>query len=241
MGHLSYGQWREISIADPKALEKRIGVSLRDQALLQQALVHRSFLNENPDSPLASNERLEFLGDAVLGLVTAEYLYRTCPHLPEGEMTALRVALVREETLSAIAQHLELRAYLFVGRGEEASGGRQRPSILSSALEALIGAIFLDQGWERTRHWLLSLLEEELKRAIERGAPKDAKSRLQELTQAKLQLTPTYRTLATEGLPHDRMFTVEVGLGDKPLAQGQGKTKQEAEQAAATRALRDWA
>ena len=221
-------------------LEKRIGTSFKDRELFRQSLVHRSHLNENPDSPMASNERLEFLGDAVLGIVTADYLYRVCPLLPEGELTALRTVLVRAEMLARIANTIELGKYLYLSRGEEAGGGRSRSSILSSAVEALVGAVFLDQGWETSRKFVLRLFADELTQAIEGGIAKDPKSRLQELAQARIQFTPTYRTVATEGPDHDLVFTVEVLVGDNPLARGTGKSKQEAEQMAARRALESW-
>src|SRR3990172_6073662 len=184
--------------SDLDGLENQTGISFKDKELFKQSLVHRSYLSENPDSPRASNERLEFLGDAVLGIVTADYLYRICPMLPEGELTALRTVLVRAEMLARIANTIELGKYLYLSRGEEAGGGRSRSRTLSSAVEALVGAVFLDQGWETSRKFVLRLFADELTQAIGGGIAKDPKSRLQELAQARIQFTPTYRTVATE-------------------------------------------
>src|SRR3972149_4523584 len=143
--------------SDLDGLEKQIGINFKDNELFRQSLIHRSYLNENPDSPMASNERLEFLGDAVLGIVTADYLYRVCPLLPEGGLNALRTVLVRAEMLARIAHTIQLGKYLYLSRGEEAGGGRSRSSILSSAVEALVGAVFLDQGWGTARKFVLRL------------------------------------------------------------------------------------
>ncbi|MCL5265052.1 MAG: ribonuclease III [Chloroflexi bacterium] len=208
--------------------------------MLQQAFVHRSYLNENPGFPLSSNERLEFLGDAVLGFVVAEYLYEKFPSMSEGELTGLRAALVRAETLARVASTLELGEYLLLGRGEAATGGRGRQTILSRTLESLIGALFLDRGLERAKSFILSSLQSELQRIQEQKLAKDYKSRLQELTQAKWQLTPTYRTISAVGPDHAKVFTVEVVTGDRILAQGSGTSKQEAQQNAARSALESW-
>lgn len=218
-------------------LEQEIGLRFDDKSLLQQAFVHRSYLNENPGFKLQSNERLEFLGDAVLGYVVAENLYHLFPSLSEGMLTSMRAALVRSETLARVAKRLGIGAYLFLGRGEEVSGGRMRPTILASTLEAFIGAILLDQGLDSCRQFILANLKEELARVVREKASKDYKSRLQELTQGRWQLTPTYRIAATEGPDHARIFTVEVMLADKPLARGVGRNKQAAEQEAARQAL----
>lgn len=222
---------------DPEELAKGLGLSFADKELLEQALVHRSYLNENPDFPLPSNERLEFMGDSVLGLVVTEELYRRFPQGSEGELTHLRAALVRGVTLARWAKRLGLGESLLLGRGEEASGGRQRPANLANAMEALLGALYLDQGMEAVRALVVPLLEEEVAQHWPRGLEKDAKSSLQELAQARWQLTPTYCTVAAEGPEHSRRFTVEVLVGDQVLAQGQGASKQQAQQAAARAAL----
>ncbi|MCL4458411.1 MAG: ribonuclease III [Chloroflexi bacterium] len=223
-----------------QSLQKVIGITFTNKRLLQQALIHPSYLNENPNFDLLSNERLEFLGDAVLGTVTAEYLYRKYPHYSEGELTTLRSALVCTETLSRIAARFSLGDYLYMGRGEESTGGRQRPTILAASFEAVLGAAFLDQGLSVVQSLLLPLLEKELNRILEQELIKDYKSRLQELAQAERGLTPTYQTIAAIGPDHDKTFTVQVLLNGAPLAQGQGKSKQEAEQNAARQALIAW-
>jgi len=172
-------------LSDLTELQQSLGVSFSDLSLLEQALVHSSYINENPGFALTSNERLEFLGDAVLGLAVAEKLYQDFPQLSEGEMTRLRAALVRRETLARVARAIRLGDYLYLGKGEEASGGRGKPSNLAGALEAVIAAVFLDQGLTATKEFILRQFNEELERVVSRGAEVDYKSQLQELTQAK--------------------------------------------------------
>lgn len=222
---------------DLQDFQNGLGVHFESLELLQQAFVHRSFLNENPGFPLSSNERLEFLGDAILGFVAAEFLYKRFPEMSEGELTNLRAALVRTETLARIARRLLLGGYLYLGRGEQASGGRERPLILASAFEALVGAVYLDQGLETVREFLLQQLEPELHRAIRLKLSKDFKSMLQELAQGKWQVTPVYETVAVGGPDHAREFTIEVRLGARVVGTGRGKSKRKAEQEAARQAL----
>lgn len=222
-------------------VERAIGGAFHDRELLQQAFVHRSYLNENPTFPLPSNERMEFLGDAVLGFIAAEWLYRRFPTLSEGELTRLRAALVRAETLARITRALNLGKYLYLSRGEEATGGRRRQSLLAATFEALVGATLLDLGLEVVRSLLHRVLEPELERVLAEKTAKDYKSRLQELVQAQSQFTPVYRTVAAEGPDHEKVFTVEVSAGDRVLGGGRGRSKQEAEQDAARHALKDWA
>jgi ribonuclease-3 len=220
-------------------LEQTIGFSFRDRRLLQQAFVHRSYLNENPAFSLPSNERLEFLGDAVLGLIVAESLYHTYPDLPEGQLTRLRASLVQQRTLAQVARSLSLGEYLYLGRGEEASGGRQRPSLLASTFEALLGALYLDQGLEAARRLVLNTLKPEERLKGPEAIGKDYKSRLQEVAQAQRQTTPVYRTVAEEGPDHEKQFTVEVLVGGQVMGRGIGHSKQDAEQRAAQLALLD--
>lgn len=222
-------------------LEGRLGLTFADQRLLEQAVCHRSFIHEKPDLATASNERLEFLGDAVLGLLAAQYLYTAYPTLSEGDLTELRAALVRGETLDRWAKSLRLGEYLRLGRGEEASGGRQRQALLAATFEALLAAILLDRGLETVRRFLHPFLELEAQRALAAQATRDFKSRLQELAQAERRQTPSYRTLAAQGPDHDKLFSVEVLVGGISLATGVGKSKQAAEQEAAKRALERWA
>jgi len=218
-------------------LQSTIGITFQNLSLLEQSLVHRSYLNENPDFPLSSNERLEFLGDALIGFVVAEELYREFPQLSEGELTKLRAALVCRESLAHLAASLKLGEYLYLGRGEIQSGGRRRQSNLACVFEALVGAILLDQGYHAAKDFSLKLLRSELKRAIEEVHTTDYKSRLQELIQSRQQITPTYRIVKMVGPAHDREFTVEVMAGDVVIGRGSGKSKQIAEKEAARAAL----
>lgn len=218
-------------------LEKRLGVRFKQPDLLQEALLHSSYLNENPGCALQSNERLEFLGDAVLGLVVAHELFTAHPELQEGKLTELRAHLVRRDTLAEAARRLELGAALRLGRGEEADGGRHRPTNLAHAYEAVVGALYVDQGLAAARRFVLKTLQPEFAQAFQRQAPPDPKSRLQELTQARSQQTPVYKLVREEGPDHARRFTVEVIVGGEKLGRGTGSSKQQAEKAAARRAL----
>ena len=218
-------------------LEEILGVKFNNPSLLKQALVHDSYLNENPNFPLASNERLEFLGDAVLGYIVADELYRLFPEISEGKLTTFRSHLVCQETLSTLANSLNLGEYLLLGQGELKSGGRNRPTNLARAMEAVIGAIALDQGLETCGKIVLQLLAADLELLKAGKHPLDYKSRLQEIVQAKSQPTPAYHTVDTQGVAHDRWFKVEVRLGDKVLGQGEGKSKRNAETEAARSAL----
>jgi ribonuclease-3 len=216
-------------------LQSLLGVSFHSPDLLEQALTHPSFSNEEgAHSP--SNGRLEFLGDAVLGLVVTERLYRAFPHLSEGSLTRLRSALVCQETLSRLGLKLGLGGYLRLGRGEEKSGGGARPSNLARGLEALIGAIYLDRGMETVRRFILGLMEEEIGEQCLR-LPADYKSQLQELLHARKRPLPTYRTVDITGPDHERRFTVEVLDGERVLARGSGRSKRSAETEAARAAL----
>jgi ribonuclease-3 len=218
-------------------LQRSLGVVFNDPSLLEQALIHGSYINENPGLALASNERLEFLGDAVLGMVVAEKLYQDFPHLDEGEMTRLRAALVRRETLARVAASIGLGDHLYLGKGEEASGGRAKPNNLASALEAVIAAIFLDQGANKAGDFILRLLSTELEQVVKQGAEPDYKTRLQEFIQAREQKAPTYDLIEVVGPEHGKTFIVEVRLGEIILGRGSGKSKKAAETEAARLAL----
>ena len=224
-------------MADLIVLQQRLVISFNNPALLEQALVHSSYVNENPDFALTSNERLEFLGDAILNFVVAEKLYQDLPHFSEGEMTRLRAALVSRNTLFRLAKTISLGDYLYLGKGEEASGGRNKPANLAGALEAVIAAIYLDQGLAVAKDCVLRLLEPEMQRVIRQGARLDFKSRLQELIQARYQVTPVYYLVKAEGPDHAKDFTVEVRVGDTVLGKGSGKSKKAAETEAARSAL----
>jgi len=223
-------------MTDLAALQNTLGVSFKDPSLLEQAMVHSSYINERPGIA-TSNERLEFLGDAVLGFIIAEELYQRLPQSSEGEMTELRSSLVRGDALSRMAKAISLGNYLYLGKGEEVSGGRRKSANLAGALEALIAAIFLDQGSSVARAFILRLVDKELKKALSHGIEPDYKSQLQELIQAKHQQTPTYQVIKAMGPDHDRRFTVEVKLGDTVLGSGSGKSKKSAEAEAAHSAL----
>ncbi len=207
-----------------------------------EALTHRSYAFETSHQEIAPNERLEFLGDAILAFLSAEHLFRVYPTLSEGELTDTRAALVKTPTLAGFARDLHLGEYLRLGRGEERSGGRSRDPLLAAAFEALLGALYLDGGLDAVRPLLLPLLEQEGQRVISAGRLKDDKSLLQELAQAHLSVTPSYRVVAEEGPAHNRQYTVEVMLGSEVAGRGQGRNKQIAEQAAARLALEasDW-
>lgn len=212
------------------------GVTFKDDALLTEALTHRSFLNENK-SVKNSNERLEFLGDSVLSLVTSTELFRRFPDLPEGKLTTLRSSLVRAKTLSQVAKKLNLGARLYMSRGEEKSGGRANPTLLANAFEALLGAVYLDQGLAAAEEFLSRHIFPLMPKTYSETAVSDAKSKLQEVIQEKKRVSPTYRVLTQSGPDHDRTFLVAVLAGKTELGRAGGKSKQEAEEAAATVAL----
>jgi ribonuclease-3 len=224
-------------LVDLTSLQQKLGVSFKDTSLLDQALIHSSYINENPDVAPISNERLEFLGDAVLGLVIAEKLYQDFPESDEGQMTRLRAALVRRETLAQIAGEFDLGNYLLLGKGEEAGGGRTKPVNLAGALESLFASIYLDQGLDVTRAIILKLFSTEIIRQAHQISEIDYKSKLQEIIQAQRQQTPSYHTVEAVGPDHARQFTVEVKVGDTVLGQGVGKSKKSAEMEAARSAL----
>jgi ribonuclease-3 len=224
-------------MTDITQAEQALNLIFSDKALLQRALTHRSYINENPDYPLEDNERLEFLGDAILDFITAEYLYHHFPEMAEGYLTNLRSALVRTETLANFASDLNLGEYLYLGKGEEEGGGRKRKAILCDAFEAVIGAVYLERGIDFTRQFVQQMIEPALEDVLNADTQKDAKSRLQEVSQSHFQVTPTYRTIKEEGPDHAKEFTVEALIGDKSYGQGCGFSKQSAAQAAARKAL----
>lgn len=222
---------------DLDSLEKQIKVKFNDRNLLQSALTHRSYLNENRKWPLPHNERLEFLGDAVLELITTEYLYRNYPN-PEGELTNLRSALVNYKMLSEIASGLKLDEHILLSKGEAKDTGRARQVILANAMEALIGAIYLDSGFEITKNFIYGFVINHLDKIMSDGKILDPKSKFQELTQEKLGVTPHYEVLAEWGPDHNKNFEVGVFVGDRQIAKGVGSSKQEAEIAAAENGLK---
>ena len=216
-----------------QALQRVIGINFKDEPLLQQAFIHSSYINENPGSQLSDNERLEFLGDALLSFIVAGELYSEFSNFSEGDLTEIRVSLIRQETLAEIAAGLKLGDYLLLGKGEEASGGRQKQTNLADAFEALIGAIYLDQGLNVAKDFVLAKFANQLEQIRDKGIGRNYKALLQEFTQAKYKQLPTYRIVEASGPDHDKNFIVEVMLGDRALGTGFGKNKRAAEMEAA--------
>ena len=218
------------------AKDKKLSFCSAD--LLRLAFVHSSYLNENEGAFPESNERLEFLGDALIGLVIGHELYQRCPDWPEGELTIARAALVRMETLARVASRLELGKYLYIGRGEEAGGGRERPTNLAAVFEALVGALLLDRGYEPARDFVMRAMADEIAAVRGRSVPKNPKSALQELVQAQGLEAPTYRIVEATGQHHAQTFTAEVTVSGEAVGKGTGARKSEAEQQAAAEALK---
>lgn len=218
-------------------LGDRLGIVLRNPEAIRQALVHSSFHNENPQRVSGHNERLEFLGDAVIGLVVTSLLYDRYPDEDEGSLTARRAALVNRTALAALGLRLGLDRLVLLGRGEAEAGGATRPSLLAGVFEAVAGALFLSEGMSVTRRLLRRLFAEQLAPAPDAGPPKSAKSQLQEWSQRHHHVKPRYEVLDTEGPAHSQLFTVAAGFGGRRLATGQGTSRQRAEEEAAALAL----
>jgi ribonuclease-3 len=219
------------------ALEKKLGVKFKNEDLLIEALTHRSYLNEYPKWRLPHNERLEYLGDAVLELLVSEELFRKFPKQPEGQLTVLRAALVNFQILAQVADSVGLQDFVLMSRGERKDTGRAREVILANAIEAVIGAIYLDQGLEKMRTFVKKYVMVNLDDVLKTKSYRDAKSELQEVIQEKLKVTPNYAVLDESGPAHKRIFTMGVYFGGKLIAQGEGLSKQEAELEAAKSAL----
>lgn len=222
---------------DPHKLETSIKYEFKNKDLLKEALTHRSYLNENLSWKSSHNERLEFLGDAVLELIVTEILFQKYPKQPEGILTTYRAALVNYVMLAEVAKEFHLEKFLLLSRGEAKDMGRARDVILANAFEALTGAIHLDGGYKNAQDFIKLFVLPHLKEVIEKGLYKDAKSLLQEKTQAELKLTPVYKVMSEEGPDHKKVFTVGVYFGDKLSATGHGPSKQDAEVEAAKKAL----
>lgn len=218
-------------------LEKKIGIKFKNKDLLMEALTHRSYRNENPEWPVAHNERLEYLGDAVLELIVSEELFREFPNYAEGQLTSHRAALVNYIMLAEVAKETELGNFLFLSKGEAKDTGRARDVILANALEALIGAIYSDQGYKSAQKFISKFVMAHLREVKEKELYRDAKSSLQELVQEKFKITPMYKVLKEFGPDHAKTFVVGLYLGDKLIAKGQGPSKQEAEVEAAREGL----
>lgn len=222
---------------DIQKLEKNLSFKFKNNDLLVSALTHRSYLNENRSFHLPHNERLEFLGDAVLELVATEFLYQNYPH-PEGELTNFRSALVNYRMLSEIAKRLGLEDFLLMSRGEAKDLGRARQVIMANVIEAVIGAIYLDQGYEAAKDFITREVLVELPGIINQGSYMDPKSKLQEIVQEKKGVTPSYNVLSESGPDHNKVFLVGVFLGEEKVGEGEGPSKQEAEVSAAENALK---
>ena len=221
-----------------RELEKKLNYTFRDPGLLGEALSHSSYANEHRSAGLRSNERLEFLGDSVLGFVTAEFLFLQHPDLPEGDLTRIRAALVCEQSLYEVARKLDLGRYLKLGRGEEAGGGRQRTSILADATEAVFAAVYLDGGIGAASTLIHRVLLDAEKEEVVEERRRDYKTALQELVQRQADQVLTYRMIGEEGPDHDKTFLAEVLLNGTQVGTGSGHSKKEAEQSAAKAALR---
>ena len=221
------------NMVDWDRCQKNLGVCFRRQHLLEQAFVHSSYCNENPDFGYASNERLEFLGDAVLNFVVTEKLYKEFPDLSEGELTDIRASLVCRDALAEIASSLELGGWLLLGRGEELSGGRTKASNLANAMEALIGAVYLDQGIAKTRRFIVRQIKRDLEEIKAGKTVLNYKALVQELIQGEGRPTPVYRLVEATGPDHDKQFTAEILVDGEALGRGTGRTKKVAESRAA--------
>jgi ribonuclease-3 len=219
-------------------LEKNIGITFNNKDLLTESLTHRSYINEYPRWHLPHNERLEYLGDAVLELFVSEELFKKFPTQPEGQLTVFRAALVNYQILAKVAEKIGLQNFILMSRGEKKDTGKAREVILANAMEALIGAIYLDQGFEKIRPFVDKFVMSNLDAVLKNKSYKDAKSELQEVVQEKYKLTPTYDVLTEVGPAHKRIFKMGVYFGEKLIADGSGASKQEAELEAAKNALK---
>lgn len=232
---------KELSVNLEK-VEKLLGVTFSDKTILTSAMTHRSYLNEHREADWEHNERLEFLGDAVLELVVTDFLFNKYPEKPEGELTAIRAALVNTVSLAESSEQLGINDYLLMSKGEAKDTGRARQYILANAFEACIGAIYRDKDYAAAEAFIATHLFSKTERIVDKRLWQDPKSRFQELSQEKFSVTPTYDLVSQDGPDHDRVFTVGVFLKKDKIAEGQGRSKQEAERAAAEAALeaKEW-
>jgi len=230
-------------VKDFEQLEKKLSLSFKNKDLLTQAFTHRSYLNENPGFKLDNNERLEFLGDAVMELIVTEHLYKEFPEKSEGELTNWRAALVNAKMLTSLAEELGFNDFLLLSKGEAKETGKSRAYILANSFEAFLGSLYLDLGYEVTDKFLQKYLLSKLPEIIKEGSYKDSKSKFQEIAQDKVSITPTYKVVKEWGPDHEKKFIVGVFLSEELVAEGEGSSKQEAEEAAAEQALqiKEWA
>ena len=223
---------------DYSSLEEKTGISFEDIELIDKAFIHKSFINENRDKGLQHNERLEFLGDSVLELAATHHLFLKYPDQHEGQMTAFRSALVKGKHLAEVANDLGLGDYLFLSKGEEKSGGRQKKYILANVTEAYIGAIYIEHGYDVAEEFIDKFILKKLDDIIEKGLHIDAKSKFQEICQEKEEITPHYEIISEEGPDHNKNFTMGAYIEDQLIAKGEGTSKQKAEDDAARNALK---
>jgi len=217
--------------------ERSLDLSFTDKTLLQRAFTHRSYINENPKSGLEHNERLEFLGDAVIELIVTDYLFRAYPTHTEGELTAYRSALVNAVIMGEVAAEIKMNDYLLLSKGETKDTGRARATILANTYESFVGALYLDQGYEGCNKFVTDTLLPRIDEIIKKKSWKDPKSQVQEEAQERVGVTPSYKVVSESGPDHDKYFTIAIFFGDKKIAEGKGRSKQEGQQAAAQAAL----
>jgi ribonuclease-3 len=225
--------------ADLIKLQELLGVSFKDSVVLLSAITHRSYLNEHREATWEHNERLEFLGDAVLELAVTDFLFKKYPEKPEGELTAIRAALVNTNSLAAASEIMGINKYLLMSKGESKDEGRARQYILANVFESCIGAIYLDLGYDTAQQFIAGRLFANTEEIVRKRLWQDAKSRFQEVSQEKASITPTYETVSQDGPDHDRVFTVGVFLRHEKVGEGKGRSKQEAEQQAAQAAIKN--
>lgn len=220
-----------------KEVEKKLGITFKDDTLLKNALVHRSYLNENREKALENNERLEFLGDAVLELIISAELFIKYPNKTEGELTSIRSAIVRTESLAQESRRLGIGENILMSKGEQDSGGQEKDFILANTYEAILGAIYLDSGIKECKEFVKRTALKKLPRVISEELFIDPKTKIQELVQAKYKVTPTYKVITEHGPDHDKSFTVALKVGNKVMAKGSGLSKQKAEEEAAQKSI----
>jgi ribonuclease III len=223
---------------DIEKFENTVGLKFNNKELLKRSLTHRSYLNENKGEDLKNNERLEFLGDAVLELIISEHLFEAYPDRPEGELTSFRAAVVKTENLAKVSKELGLGEFLLMSKGEEMTGGREKEYLLANTFEAVLGALYLDQGYEESKSFVTKHLISQLETIVKYRLDIDAKTKLQERAQSLFKTTPVYKVIHEKGPDHDKVFTVAVSIKRKIYGEGTGATKQKAEDSAASEALK---
>jgi len=218
-------------------LAKKLGLKFSDKSLLERALTHRSYLNEKKNEKLHHNERLEFLGDAVLELIISEHLFSAYPERAEGELTSFRAATVKTDTLALVSRELNFGEHLRMSKGEEATGGRDKDYLLANTFESVLGSIYIDQGYESCKKFVSEVLIPRIENIVENRLDIDAKTEFQEIAQARYRLTPTYKLVVAKGPDHEKTFTMAIMVGDDEFGRGAGPSKQKAEEKAAQKAL----